>query len=353
MENPGEVIYWLVMGVLFEIWVIELLCSHRRPVDLPPKITSEGTDIKRGLTAVEAAVLLERPMDTVLTMILFGVLKKGAARIVSPKPLELQVTEPLPEGLYEYEVDILKTFQDDKQFWAVYLKWDLLRLVRSVSKKMRGYSPAKTVKYYRGVVEEAWQEVKAAATPEVKSQKFDEKMDWAMLDSNFVGRIAEALGAGPLPVPGWWERFAPLMIQPAAPASSQVDFPTVSAGPDMPAGALPELPGADFAASIANGIQNFSAAAIGDVQDFASEIADQTSLWITEAGGGHDSGWDGGHDGGHDSWWDSGHHGGHDSWWDSGHDAGHDSGSDGGFDGGYDGGGFDGGDFDGGDIDFD
>ncbi len=330
----ADVIYMLVCGgIVLIYWLVKAISwgqgvSPRRGAHVSPKITSEGTGARYGLTAVEAAVLLQRPIDTVLTMVLFGVLKKRAARILSPKPLELQVTEPLPEGLHEYEVDFLKAFQADKARWVDELQTGMVKLVGSVSNKMRGFSRTESVYYYMRLVEEAWQEVKAAATPEVKSQKFDEKMDWALLDGNFAGRSAEALGAGPLPMPGWWERYT-LLIQPAAPATSQGDIPTVSAGLDWPAGALPELPGADFAASIANGIQDFSAAAIGDVQHFASEIADQTSFLITETGGGHDDGYDGGHDGGYDS------------------------GSDGGFEGGHDGGDFDGGDFDGGDIDFD
>ena len=44
---------------------------------LPPKIAIEGHGIKRGLTAVEAAILMEQPMDKILTMILFSVLRKG------------------------------------------------------------------------------------------------------------------------------------------------------------------------------------------------------------------------------------------------------------------------------------
>ncbi|TFH37152.1 MAG: hypothetical protein E4G99_03265, partial [Anaerolineales bacterium] len=53
--------------------------SRRRKLDyLPPKIAIEGHGIKRGLTAVESAVLLETPLDRVLTMILFSIIKKGA-----------------------------------------------------------------------------------------------------------------------------------------------------------------------------------------------------------------------------------------------------------------------------------
>ncbi len=320
-EILGDVVWVLLLGVLYVIArLVSLLRSALRGAHRPPKITSQSTGARYGLTAVEAAVLLGRPMDAVLTMILFGVLKKGAARILSPKPLELQVTRPLPQGLYEYEVDFLNAFQVDKQFLAVCLQRDLVMLARSVSEKMRGFSLGATVYYYERLVEGAWQDVQAAATPEVKSQKFDEKMDWALLDSNFAGRITDALGAVPLPVPGWWERYSPLI----QPATSQVDFSGVLAAPGWPTGALPELPGADFAASIANGIQDFSAAAIGDVEHFASEIADQTSLLITESDGGHDSGYDGGHGSGYD--------GGHDG----GFDGGHDSGSDGDYDGGSD-----------------
>jgi len=44
---------------------------------LPPKISIEGKGIKRGLTAVEAGILLEEPLDKILTMILFGLIKKN------------------------------------------------------------------------------------------------------------------------------------------------------------------------------------------------------------------------------------------------------------------------------------
>jgi hypothetical protein len=42
-----------------------------------PKVSIEGHGIKRSLTAVEAAILLEQPMDKILTMILFGTIKKA------------------------------------------------------------------------------------------------------------------------------------------------------------------------------------------------------------------------------------------------------------------------------------
>ena len=58
---------------------------------MPPKIAIEGHGIKRGLTAVEAAILMEQPLDKVMTMILFGVIKKNAAEVVTRDPLEIKM----------------------------------------------------------------------------------------------------------------------------------------------------------------------------------------------------------------------------------------------------------------------
>ncbi|MGD8865337.1 MAG: hypothetical protein PVI81_07080, partial [Anaerolineales bacterium] len=63
----GGVLLGIIGFISLGVWQ-----SRRRKLDyLPPKLAIEGHGIKRGLTAVEAAVLLETPLDKVLTMILF------------------------------------------------------------------------------------------------------------------------------------------------------------------------------------------------------------------------------------------------------------------------------------------
>ena len=64
--------------------------SRRKRQYLPPKISIEGHGIKRGLTAVEAAILLEEPLDKIMTMILFSVIKKNAAEVITRDPLEIK-----------------------------------------------------------------------------------------------------------------------------------------------------------------------------------------------------------------------------------------------------------------------
>ena len=53
---------------------------------LPPKLSVDGKGIRRGLTAVEAGILLEEPLDKILSMILFGLLKKEAVQVTKEDP---------------------------------------------------------------------------------------------------------------------------------------------------------------------------------------------------------------------------------------------------------------------------
>jgi hypothetical protein len=271
----------------------------RRLQYLPPQITIEGKGIKRGLTAVEAAVLLERPLDTVLTMILFGVLRKGAARITSAAPLAVEVSAALPDDLHDYERDFLKAFRDDKARRADNLQAMMVGLVKSVSEKMRGFSRKETLDYYQGIVEKAWQDVQAADTPEVKGQKFDELMDWTLLDRDFEARSGQALGSNLLPLPVWWGRYAPFAHMPGGPAAPAAASPSAAlpglAAPSRPAGlsapdSLPSLPGADYAAAIASSVQGFSAQAVGDLERFTSKISNQTNPAPVSAASGYSGG---------------------------------------------------------------
>ena len=63
-----------------------------------------------------------------------------------------------------------------------------VKLVSSVSEKMKGFSRRETIEYYKSIMEKAWQQVEAADTPEVKSQKFDQTLEWTMLDRDYDDR---------------------------------------------------------------------------------------------------------------------------------------------------------------------
>jgi hypothetical protein len=264
----------LCFGGIAGMIVWGVVSSNRRKLKyLPPKIAIEGHGIKRGLTAVEAGILMEEPMDKIMTMILFGVLKKNAARVVKREPLEIKLENPLPENLRNYELDFLVAFQEtSKGKRKKALQKMMIALVKTVGKKMKGFSRKETVAYYKDITRRAWAAVEAADTPEVKSNKYDQHMEWTMLDRDYDDRTRDVFRTGPVFVPMWWPRYDPGYGRPAtgtAPASAPT---TGRSGPSMPT-----LPGSAFAGSVVTGVQSFSSNVVGSISDFTRGITNITN----------------------------------------------------------------------------
>jgi hypothetical protein len=259
--------------MFFGMPILSIVNSRRRKLKyLPPKIAIEGHGIKRGLTAVEAGILMEQPLDKVMTMILFGVVKKGAAEVETRDPLKLKIAEPLPDNLHEYEKQFLQAFRPDanlKQRRAD-LQDMTIKLVKAVSQKMKGFSRKETVAYYKKIMERAWAQIAAADTPEVQSELLDKAMEWTMLDKDYDER-ARRTYTRPIFVPMWWGRYDPGYGRAAGTARS------VSVGGSAPSSRSTGLPGADFAASVVGGAQTFSQKVIGNVSDFTSRVTNKTN----------------------------------------------------------------------------
>jgi hypothetical protein len=261
--------------MFFGIPIMGVVNAQRRKMKyLPPKIAIEGHGIKRGLTAVEAGILMEQPLDKVMTMILFGAIKKEAAEVVKRDPLELKVSQPLPEGLHEYEKGFLEAFakganlskrRSDLQEMTV-------KLVKSVSEKMKGFSRKETVEYYKGIMERAWNQIEEAGTPEVQSQLFEEAIEWTMLDKEYDERTRRTF-TGPVFIPTWWNRYDPGMGRAASTSARPISTGMPASAGSRPGG----LPGSAFAASMVGGVQNFSNKVIGDLGGFTSRVTNKTN----------------------------------------------------------------------------
>lgn len=249
--------------------------QKRKMQYLPPKIAIEGHGIKRGLTAVEAGILMEEPMDKILTMILFSLIKKNAAQVTSRDPLEIKPIEPAPEGIYAYEKDFLQAFQKTGRERQKDLQATMVSLIKEVTEKMKGFSRKETVAYYKDITKRAWEQVEAAQTPDVKSQKYDEVMEWTMLDRDFNDRTRDVFRQGPVFIPIWWPRYDPGFGR--GTTGSAPSFP--GGGGRSPGGApsMPTLPGGTFAASIVGGIQNFSSSVVGNLTSFTNQVTSQTN----------------------------------------------------------------------------
>ena len=258
-------------------WVVLAVRTDRKRklAYLPPKLAIEGHGIKRGLTAVEAAVLLETPLDRVLTMLLFSTIKKNAARVVAEDPLTVEALSPEPEGLQDYEKAYLAAVtQADNRKRQADLRTVAIDLVQAVQKKMKGFSPRESKDYYRSIVTKAWQQVEQAGTPEVRSQRFDEALEWTMLDRDFDDRTRRTFRTGPVFVPIWWGNFRPSSV----PSTRSVGraAPTPSA-PSAGRVSLPHLPGSDFAAAMVTGVQNTAGRLVGNVTDFTRGVSRTTN----------------------------------------------------------------------------
>lgn len=275
--------------------------ANRRKLQyLPPKIAIEGMGIKRGLTAVEAAILMEQPVDKVMTMILFGLVKKGAAQVTQQDPLTIQPVTPAPAELTDYEQTFLAAFQQQPRERRAALQNMFTDLIKSVANKMKGFSRQETVAYYKDIMERAWQQVEAGQTPEVKMEAFDKYMEWTMLDRQYDDRTRRVF-TGPVIVPTWWGRYDPT-YHPMGGGIGHTSAAPVSVGKPGGGGgggfSMPTLPGSAFAASMVHGVQNFSSGVVGNLTDFTSTITNRTNPPPPPAPATRSGGWGGG-GGGH------------------------------------------------------
>ncbi|MDP2965612.1 MAG: DUF2207 domain-containing protein [Pelolinea sp.] len=271
------------LGLFVLVIYLSIRSAKKRKLKyLPPKIAIEGHGIKRGLTAVEAAILMEQPMDKILTMILFSVLRKGCATVTTREPLAITVEAKLPEDLREYETAFLNAFKTEKPVERRTILQDMMvALVKTVGEKMKGFSRKETVTYYEEIINKAWSQVEEAQTPEVKAEKYSEAVDWTMLDKDYDQRTRRTFGSGPVFMPFWWYRADPTIRG----TSGRTIGGSVTGGsmPTMPSGGksqtitLPRLPGSDAAASVVNTVTAFSTGAVGNLTSFTSGVTSKTN----------------------------------------------------------------------------
>ena len=250
--------------------------KRRRMEYLPPALSVEGTGIKRGLTAVEAAVLLEAPLDKIMTMILFGLVKKRAVTVESEKPLKVTVADPVPEEtkLWYYERRFIEAVKKNGTLSESRLREMIIDLIGDVNKKLTGFSRKETMAYYKDIAARAWQQVEAADTPEVLGDRWGDGLEWTMLDEDWDDRTRRVFHDRPVVLPHWWWGYRPWVSHtgpstpaPAAPRPSGGGTPVT----------LPTLPGADFANTVVGGIESASSTVVSSIEGFTSGVTNKTN----------------------------------------------------------------------------
>ena len=200
-----------------------------KPDYLPPIAQVEGGGIKRGLTAPEAAVLLEMPLNKVLGLIIFGMLEKKLVRQTRVGPFTVEVEEayrvldPAPptatdpgsaapaaaaQGtsnaetrarrrreiaqqkgtvIHQYEdpfLELLEAHPDTPvEKLPVIKAMDVL--VNTVVEKMKGFDLSDTQDYYRRVIERAMEQAQTIGDIKEREAYLDQYYPWVMMQPNY------------------------------------------------------------------------------------------------------------------------------------------------------------------------
>jgi hypothetical protein len=232
---------------------------------LPPAIGIESGGIKRGLTPPEAALLQELPLQKVLLLVIYGMVRKGVLEIkpAGEKEYRFHKIVPIPAGveLQNHEKEFLTAVSSEEQLSPAGIQTCLTGMIKDLQAKMRGFSSRETNAYYRSIMAKAWQQVKNAPADKLPAELAD-NLEWLTLDEEYEKKIGAAGWDGafmPGSTPYWYDRL-----------------PHDTVPGRMGAG----KPGGGISASatrFVNAMQGFSTTLLGDPASFTSAITRVTN----------------------------------------------------------------------------
>ena len=276
--GPGLEVY-IAIAVIVVAVVAVLILRRRREEYVKPRVMVEALGPRRGLTSVEAAVVVDVPPVRVLTMILFSVLLKGLAYVAAVEPV-LKVTkledrtgsEEASTKRY-YDIDFLQAIESDGSLNDQRLARTYLSLRDNVDRKMKGYSRADTVNYYKSIVAEAWTQVTHASTPHLQEDALERNIQWLLVDEDYDARFRKAFPADLmiLPRPSWyWYWYGPSFPRGYVPPGQATPAPT--AAPTPAPGVGTPLPVQEFAGTLVSGLERASSNLVQDMEHFADRL---------------------------------------------------------------------------------
>jgi uncharacterized membrane protein YgcG len=256
------------------IWV-ELTRRGRSRSYVPPIIQVEGGGIKRGLTAPEAAVILEEPLPKVLTLVIFGMLKKGILVQTEASPLKVKLAEgfsgddPLAARLaaqklgvvlHDYELDFIGVIAKAPEGLVSQMDFNaaLKGVITSAVDRMRGFDLSDTQDYYRQIIKRALVDAQGLGDLKVREEALDKNLEWVLLNRN----LPPTVFAGP----SWsyrplWMR-PPIVLGGGLPTAGASSLPSV--GP-APAGPRPSSAGGPTLGDVAGGMAGWAENTMGQL----------------------------------------------------------------------------------------
>jgi hypothetical protein len=197
---------------------------------LPAIAQVEGGGIKRGLTAPEAAIILEQPINKVLTLLIFGMLKKGMLKQTGDDPLKVELapefSPPEDKGedrqrhshwfkvareqkiiLHSYELPFLDVIErrpnipvNEYDFGAA-----MRELIKHAAGRMQGFDLSDTQDYYRSIIKRALTEANEIGDVEQREKTLDRNLEWVLMNEDYGDVFAPR---------GRRYRYRPIWIRP-------------------------------------------------------------------------------------------------------------------------------------------
>lgn len=184
---------------------------------IPARISRPGGNVVAALTSVQAAVLMDEPVQKILTILIFDFARKGIVEITSEDPLKVRLQGEQqknvwrrPDGrkihLRSYEQRFIKSFEsqidtpvDEMRFNSAFKV-----LVDDLTEKLQGSDLDRTRGYCAMKVAQAWRRIESEGQPQVRQNRVDKDIGWLMLDDEFDEKIRRRETDDYYYRPGYW-----------------------------------------------------------------------------------------------------------------------------------------------------
>ena len=157
-------------------------------------------------------MLLELPLSKVLTLVIFGMLRKGILRQTEADPLRVDVREPflvdvklLPTteaeraklyrkiahrtgvAVHKYEHPFLYLIQLNSVKPVKDIKFSaaMKQLIAHVVGRMKGFDLSETKDYYRSIIHRALEQAKSMGDVPMREKVIDRNFDWILMDDDY------------------------------------------------------------------------------------------------------------------------------------------------------------------------
>jgi hypothetical protein len=179
------------VGVILVVIVVVTLIytkKRRRLMDyIPPFVSVPTAGPRTNLRREEVAIVLEKPVNITISMIILTLIQKGRLRELSHDNPHLELMEGGSQKyLSKYQKIVIQSIRPDFSIDEDDMVKAVSSLVKYTQRRIRGYSYERTVEYYEKLIQDSVATIKSESDPRNIPQ---EAWFWAILDEEFLPEL--------------------------------------------------------------------------------------------------------------------------------------------------------------------